>query len=96
MVSFFPDFLSDEHRENIRDQLRAKLGAEPPALDTDETVKYLDAKDYEAPPSEEEKISGKKKKKKSDDDDLIDIPGEFIFVIDRSGSMDGHRIEVAK
>lgn len=34
-------------------------------------------------------------KEDSDEEDLI-APGEFIFIIDRSGSMSGTRIETAK
>ena len=53
-------------------------------------MRYLEAKDYEAEDEES------KAKAKSDEDELMEVPGEFIFVIDRSGSMDGHRMELAK
>ena len=87
MVSFFPDFLNESHKANIKAQLKKNLGKEETGLDTDESVRYIKAKDFE---DEESKA------KKSDEDELLEVPGEFIFVIDRSGSMDGHRMELAK
>ena len=45
MVSFFPDFLNDSHKANIKAQLKKNVEGGEPSLDTDESVRYVKAKD---------------------------------------------------
>ena len=81
MISFFPDFLNERQKANIKAKFMKNQAGAKPKIDTDETIKYSTAKDEHPVEQEESKFYEWKQ------DKLMEITGEFIFIIDRSGSM---------
>ncbi len=107
MLSFFPEFIDPKQREANRTKIadRIKQAEGLSSLDTDGSLKYEEICKQPSKgeiTKEESKEESKEKSKEeskggeNDEEGGLEMAGEYVFVIDRSGSMDGQRIELAK